>query len=181
VGQHVAAHEQLIAETKSALRRLASSVVVVTCRSGDTRHAMTVTAVNAMSMNPPSMIVCVNRAGAFHRAISDADCFAVNILRRSQVKLSVGCAGQAHGEDRFGSGEWGEDGGAPVLLDAQARIVCATEARFGYGSHTLFCGRVISVGTHGAVDPLIYVDGQYVGLAAAEAVELSQPVIPGRV
>lgn len=174
------AQEQLAEQTKSALRRLASSVAVLTCRSGDMRHAMTVTAVNAMSMQPPSMLVCVNRAGAFHKAISEAECFAVNILKRSQVQVSVGCSGKMHGEDRFGLGEWGEAGGAPVLLDAQAHIVCVNEARFGYGSHTLFCGRVTSVGTHGAVDPLIYVDGQYLGLAAAEAIDLSQLVIPGR-
>ena len=49
----------------------------------------------------------------------------------------------------------------PVLSDAQARIVCAKEDRFDYGSHTIFLGRVASVGIHGTVDPLIYVDGKY--------------------
>src|ERR1700752_2147688 len=97
----------LPADTKLALRRLASSVMVVTCRDGETRHAMTATAVNAMSMHPPSMIVCVNRATAFHAAISRADAFAINILHRSQVQVSIDCGGKAHGEDRFGEGEWG--------------------------------------------------------------------------
>ena len=68
---------------------------------------------------------------------------------------------QARGEDRFGFGAWGEENGVPVLPDAQAHIVCAKEARFDYGSHTIFIGRVTSVGIHGEVDPLIYVDGQY--------------------
>jgi hypothetical protein len=63
----VPAHEQLAAHTRLALRRLASAVAVVTCRDGQTRHAMTATAVNAMSMQPPSMIVCVNRSSAFMR------------------------------------------------------------------------------------------------------------------
>jgi flavin reductase (DIM6/NTAB) family NADH-FMN oxidoreductase RutF len=40
--------EQLAAQTKLALRRLASAVAVVSCRYGDMRHAMTATAVNAM-------------------------------------------------------------------------------------------------------------------------------------
>jgi hypothetical protein len=74
--------EQLAAQTKLALRRLASAVAVVSCRYGDMRHAMTATAVNAMSMNPPSMIVCVNRATTFHGAISTAKRFAINILHR---------------------------------------------------------------------------------------------------
>ena len=63
-------NEELAAQTKLALRRLASAVAVVTCRDGERRHAMTATAVNAMSMQPPSMIVCVNRSAAFHAAIS---------------------------------------------------------------------------------------------------------------
>jgi flavin reductase (DIM6/NTAB) family NADH-FMN oxidoreductase RutF len=160
--------EPLAAQTKLALRRFASAVAVVTCRDGDMRHAMTATAVSAMSMQPPSMIVCVNRASAFHAALGRASDFAINILNRCQVQISVGCGGKARGEDRFGCGEWSEENGVPVLSDAQARIVCAKEAWFDYGSHTIFVGRVTAVGMHGAVDPLIYVDGHYTGLPADE-------------
>jgi flavin reductase (DIM6/NTAB) family NADH-FMN oxidoreductase RutF len=161
-------NDQLAAQTKLALRRLASAVAVVTCRDRQRRHAMTATAVNAMSMQPPSMIVCINRASAFHVAISHAGNFAINILHRGQVQISTGCGGKARGEDRFGVGAWSEENGVPVLSDAQARIVCAKEERFDYGSHTIFLGRVVSVGIHGAVDPLIYVDGHYTGLPADE-------------
>jgi flavin reductase (DIM6/NTAB) family NADH-FMN oxidoreductase RutF len=161
-------NDQLAAQTKLALRRLASAVAVVTCRDGQTRHAMTATAVNAMSMQPPSMIVCVNRSTAFHAAISAAGNFAINILNRSQEQISAGCGGKARGEDRFGVGGWSEEHGVPVLPDAQARVICAKEQRFDYGSHTIFLGRVTSVGIHGDVDPLIYVDGHYTGLPADE-------------
>jgi flavin reductase (DIM6/NTAB) family NADH-FMN oxidoreductase RutF len=159
-------NDQLAAQTKLALRRLASAVAVVSCWDGQTRHAMTATAVNAMSMQPPSMIVCVNRSTAFHAAISAADSFAINILNRHQELISVGCGGKARGEDRFGFGGWSEENGVPVLPDAQARVICAKEQRFDYGSHTIFLGRVTSVGIHGDVDPLIYVDGHYTGLPA---------------
>jgi flavin reductase (DIM6/NTAB) family NADH-FMN oxidoreductase RutF len=159
-------NDPLAAQTKLALRRLASAVAVVTCRDGATRHAMTATAVTAMSMQPPSMIVCVNRASGFHAAISRAGDFAINILNRGQVDISKGCGGHARGEDRFGLGGWSEENGVPVLPDAQAHIVCAKEERVDYGSHTIFLGRVTSVGIHGAVDPLIYVDGRYTGVPA---------------
>ena len=82
-----AINDPLAAQTKLALRRLASSVAVVTCRDGQARHAMTATAVNAMSMQPPSMIVCVNRASAFHAAISRADSFAINVLHLSLIHI----------------------------------------------------------------------------------------------
>jgi flavin reductase (DIM6/NTAB) family NADH-FMN oxidoreductase RutF len=170
-------NDQLAAQTRLALRRLASAVAVVTCRDGQTRHAMTATAVNAMSMQPPSMIVCVNRSTAFHAAISGAGSFAINILNRNQVQISMGCGGKVHGEDRFGFGGWREENGVPVLPEAQARIVCAKEERFDYGSHTIFLGRVTSVGIHGVVDPLIYVDGHYTGLPADE----SEPPVQSQV
>src|SRR5260221_607978 len=73
----------------------------------------------------------------------------------------MGCGGEARGEDRFDYGDWGEETGVPVLTDAQARVVCAKEAKFDYGSHTIFIGRVTSIGIYGEVDPLIYVDGKY--------------------
>jgi flavin reductase (DIM6/NTAB) family NADH-FMN oxidoreductase RutF len=154
-------NDELATQTKLALRRLASAVAVVTCQGGGARHAMTATAVNALSMQPPSMIVCVNRASSFHAAISQASDFAINILHRSQTDISMGCGGKARGEERFGYGAWGEEAGVPVLTDAQARVVCAKEAKFDYGSHTIFIGRVTSIGIHGEVDPLIYVDGKY--------------------
>ncbi len=154
--------DPLAAQTKLALRRLASSVAVVTCRDGETRHAMTATAVNAMSMQPPSMIVCINRSTGFHAAISRARNFAINILNRKQVEISTGCGGDARGEDRFGLGGWGEENGVPVL-DRTRRPASSAPRNIGfdYGSHTIFLGRVTSVGIHGEVDPLIYVDGKY--------------------
>ena len=154
-------NEQLAAQTKLALRRLASAVAVVSCRDGWTRHAMTATAVNAMSIDPPSMIVCVNRATTFHGAISTAKRFAINILHRSQIEISIGCGGKTRGEDRFGHGAWGEEDEVPILTDAQACVVCTKEAKFDFGSHSIFIGRVTSVGIYGEVDPLIYVDGRY--------------------
>src|SRR5258705_9009393 len=95
-------NDQLAAQTKLALRRLASAVAVVTCHDGQTRHAMTATAVNAMSMQPPSMIVCVNRSAAFHTAISRASDFAINILHRDRVQVSKACSRQVRGADLFG-------------------------------------------------------------------------------
>jgi flavin reductase (DIM6/NTAB) family NADH-FMN oxidoreductase RutF len=51
--QAITLDEQLAAQTKRALRRLASGVAVVSCRDEHARQAMTATAVNAMSLQPP--------------------------------------------------------------------------------------------------------------------------------
>jgi len=158
--------EPQIADAKRALRRLASSVSVVTCRHDGRNHAMTATAVSALSMAPPAMLVCVNRSGEFHRAINRASEFAINILSRAHVDISKLCSGGAKAESRFNVGYWDTGAAAPVLVDAQAAIICHKDKALEYGTHTIFMGRIISISVNGDVDPLIYVDGQYTGRAA---------------
>jgi flavin reductase (DIM6/NTAB) family NADH-FMN oxidoreductase RutF len=161
-----ARHQDLIGDAKLALRRLASSVSVVTCRHDGHNYAMTATAVSALSMEPPSMLVCVNRSAGFHAALSQADEFAINVLSRAHVAISKVCSGGANGEDRFGVGYWDTRAAAPVLIDAQAAIVCRKDNELQYGTHTIFMGRIVSIAMNGDVDPLIYVDGKYTGRAA---------------
>jgi len=127
---------------------------------------MTATAVSAVSMDPPSMLVCVNRSATFHGALARADQFAINILSRTHVDVSRSCGGGAGQESRFTIGEWNTLAAAPVLTDAQAAIICVKDKQLGYGTHTVFMGRIVSISMNGAVDPLIYVDGQYTGRAA---------------
>ena len=157
---------ELIADAKLALRRLASSVSVVTCRYDGRNHAMTATAVSALSMAPPSMLVCVNRSATFHRALNGAAEFAINILSRSHVEISQTCSGAADRASRFDVGAWDTGAAAPILVDAQAAIICTKEKELDYGTHTVFMGRILSIAVSGDVDPLIYVDGQYTGRAA---------------
>lgn len=158
--------EPLIADAKLALRRLASSVSIVTCRYDGRNHAMTATSVSALSMAPAAMLVYVNRSGEFHRAIDRANEFAINILSRRHADISKLCSGGVAGESRFGVGHWDTGAPAPVLVDAQAAIICRTDKSLEYGTHTVFMGRILSITMNGEVDPLIYVDGQYTGRAA---------------
>jgi flavin reductase (DIM6/NTAB) family NADH-FMN oxidoreductase RutF len=162
-----ASEQTLTADAKRALRRLASAVSVVTCRHHGGSYAMTATAVSALSMEPPSMLMCVNRAARFHDALERADEFAINILSRRHVGISQLCSGGAHPEHRFAVGSWDTRGAAPVLIDAQAAIICRKEKTMAYGTHTVFMGRILSIAIgDGDIDPLIYVDGQYTGRAA---------------
>jgi flavin reductase (DIM6/NTAB) family NADH-FMN oxidoreductase RutF len=157
---------QLVTDAKRALRRLASSVSVVTCRQGSRSYAMTATSVSALSMAPPSMLVCVNRSATFHAALSEASEFGINVLSRAHVVISKLCSGEASAENRFNVGDWDTRAAAPVLVDAQAAIICRRDKQLEYGTHTVFMGRIISITINGDVDPLIYVDGQYTGRAA---------------
>lgn len=151
----------LAQQTRQALRRLAKAVVVITARHEERRFAMAATAVNELSMDPPSMLVCVNRAASLHGPLAAGVDFCINILHCGHEAISRACSGASKGEARFAVGSWGAIESIPILLDAQASIVCRNEARVCYGTHELFLGPVMAVRVHGEVMPLVYVDGRY--------------------
>ena len=52
--------DQIAVQMRDALRRLAKAVVVITVRHDGQRYAMAATAVSELSMDPPSLLICVN-------------------------------------------------------------------------------------------------------------------------
>ncbi|WP_109807665.1 flavin reductase family protein [Sphingosinithalassobacter portus] len=149
-------------QLRMGLRRLGKAVVVITCWHEGRRWAMTATAVSELSMDPPSLLVCVNRTASLHGPLSEGANFCVNILHADQLSVSNACAGKMKGEERFREGQWeASDCGTPYLRDAQAHFLCEYRSHFDYGTHAIVIGEVKHVGWTGDVDPLIYVDGGY--------------------
>lgn len=148
--------------TRLAMRKLASSVTVVTSRDQEARQAMTATSVSSLSLEPPSLIVCINKTAAMYPVLLAKHPFAVNILARNQEEISDVCSGAKRGDERFSVGVWDtHPEGPPILLGAQANLICDTDGFLDYGSHGIFVGKIIDIRTEEGVDPLIYVDGRY--------------------
>jgi flavin reductase (DIM6/NTAB) family NADH-FMN oxidoreductase RutF len=146
---------------RMALRRLAKAVVVITCVHDGRRYAMAATAVSEISMDPPTMLICINRTASIHEPLAAGADFCLNILHSGQADISANCSGKAKGDARFALGEWSDLGGRLILSGAQANIVCRNLKRIEAGSHTIFIGEVARTRQSGAVDPLLYVDGGY--------------------
>lgn len=149
-------------QLRAGLRRLGKAVVVITCWHEDRRWAMTATAVSELSMDPPSLLVCVNQAASLHGPLTAGADFCVNILHADQRDVSQACSGKAKGEARFAAGQWlGAAGQVPHLRDAQTSFFCRYETHVAYGTHAVVIGAVTAVTCAGEVDPLIYLDGGY--------------------
>ncbi|MBC2776655.1 flavin reductase family protein [Parasphingopyxis marina] len=147
---------------RDGLRRLAKAVVVITCRHEGQRYAMAATAVSELSMDPPSLLICVNRSASLYAPLSEGADFCVNILHSDHSEISTACSGKEKGEARFAFGNWGgAPDGCPVLADAQASFLCRNDKAFDYGTHHIVIGQVEEVAVNGSVSPLIYVDGRY--------------------
>src|SRR3546814_18320121 len=79
---------------------------------------MAATAADALSMDPPSMIVSVNRSASLHAPLSAGANFCINVLSRQQEEISRACGGKLKGEERFALGKWLEGvAGVTVLVD----------------------------------------------------------------
>lgn len=155
----------LLAENmRIALRRLAQTVAVITTRHDNQRIAMAATAVSSLSLDPPAMLVSVNRTASIYPALRAGERFCINILSVEQRSVAHACGGALKGEDRFGVGAWRDQGDVPVLEGAQARLLCQQDGFMNYGSHGMFIGRVFAVGTTEEIAPLVYADGQFFGL-----------------
>lgn len=150
------------AALRKGLRSLAKAVVVITCRHEERRHAMTATAVSELSMDPPSMLICVNRTASLFEPLSQGADFCINILAAHQADISSLCAGKEKGEARFAIGDWRRSNlGHAYLANAQASFFCRNVANTLYGTHGVFIGEVLEVIDLSPINPLVYMDGRY--------------------
>jgi flavin reductase (DIM6/NTAB) family NADH-FMN oxidoreductase RutF len=147
------------------MRRLASTVTIVTTSGGGTNFGMTASAVTSLAMTPPSLLVCVNKSTAFHSAIIASDEFCVNILRTGHDEVSAAFGGATPGAEKFTIGDWLLDREAPYLRDAQASIFCKRANLFEHGTHSIVIGNVVDLILTDPVSPLVYVNGRYVGVS----------------
>ena len=147
---------------REAMRRFATTVSIISCASDGRRYGMSATAVTSLSLDPPSLLVCVNKSAATHRILSRGGRFCVNVLRSFHSGLSQVFSGTFKGEDRFHLGEWHETvDGLPFLSDAQANLFCEIDRIVNHATHTIFIAGVYFVRAERDVDPLLYQDGKY--------------------
>lgn len=158
--------DALTDEFKQAMRRLASTVAIVTAEHEGEWYGMTATAVTSASADPPALAVGINHAASIHVPITASGRLCVNLLRTRHDVLVAPFSGGTSRAERFDHGDWLIDGGLPYLADAQVSFFCRVEAELAYGSHTLFVGRIERLMVDSSVEPLIWQDGRMAMTAA---------------
>jgi flavin reductase (DIM6/NTAB) family NADH-FMN oxidoreductase RutF len=173
---------------RRALGRFGSGVTVITTRGPDGRdHGMTASAFCSLSLDPPLVLVCVNRNNKTHGYLEAHGSFGVSLLAEHQEGLSNRFAGGRvdeagawrrwpEGQSTFDDLEFvrGEVSGAPLLNGALTSLDCSLHDAADGGDHTIFIGRV-----HGArlrsdgvpLRPLLYFAGSYRAMGRDEAEE----------
>lgn len=130
-------------EFRDALRHFPSGVTIVTIKSGEQIHGLTVSAFASVSPDPPLIAIIIDHRHRAHALLEqEGTAFAVNILRQEQIHLSDRFA-WVKDEHRFLEGSWTTAvTGAPVLADASAWLDCTIQSRHAAGTHTVYIGEV---------------------------------------
>ena len=154
---------QLAEAFRQAMRRVAATVNVISICVDGKPMGITATAVSAVSLDPPSLLVCVNQAASLHPWIEDVLHFNVNVLHRDQAEVATIFADRKLEAQRFIRG-WDNDCVTPPRLrGAQAVIRCRRIDHHRFGTHSSFIGVVEEAAVRDEIDPLIYLDGRFGG------------------
>jgi flavin reductase (NADH) len=142
------------------LRTTKQNVFVLAAANGDQRHAMTVSSVFSVSLEPMSMAVSVNQSASLHDLLKVESKFSLNLLAANQVDIAEICSGSEEGQIRFNHPDWNLEE-VPYLQSAQSNLFCTCRKIVPLYSHSLVIGEVDDLFHSGKMNPLIYQDGKY--------------------
>jgi flavin reductase (DIM6/NTAB) family NADH-FMN oxidoreductase RutF len=127
---------------------------------------MTATAFAAVSLDPPLVLVCVDKRATILSPLRAGAHFAVHFLAGGQERLARAFAQHALEGDKFAGASFEMSfNGSPRLGEALAWIECAPHDIVPGGDHTIVVGRVIDVHIDEAVDTgLVFFDGAFAAL-----------------
>lgn len=148
---------------KRAMSQFASGVTVVTTRHNGQNIGITASSFSSVSIDPPLVLVCINKRLFTHNVIAESGVFAVNVLSAHQLELGKRFAGMspenkgAVSSDRFA----GVDvrtavTGSPLLSGSLAWVDCSVWAVYDGGDHSIFVGEVKDLDVSELDTPLLY-------------------------
>ncbi len=160
------------AEFREAMARLAATVHIVTTEYAGQRHGMTMTAICSLSLDPLSIVLCVNRSATSHDALRAAGALSLNMLGEDQAGMAARFSGALGNrrEARFESAEWQDNSGyGPMLTSALARLDCRIALAEPFGTHSILACHVDRVVLGRARPALIYADRRYATIGTGHA------------
>jgi len=154
-------------EFREALSRVASSVSIVTTDGVHGIAGFTCSAVCAVTDEPPTILVCVNRKSAANAIIRANGVLCVSSLGADQIALSQLFAGvgKVPMQERFGGSQWGLLAtGSPYCKTSRVALDCRIAEIREVGTHSILFAEVLSTVHATSDEPLIYHSRNYATL-----------------
>ncbi len=150
---------------RSTMRQWTSGVVIFTTAGHDQRAGVTVSSFTSVSLEPPLVLVCLQKPIYPLQLVRQTGVFAASMLHAGQTHLSAQFAGFTPlpaGEDRFyGIETFTAVTGAPLLKDALAWVDCRVHAIYDGGGSEIVVGEVLATEHQPGTPPLAYHDRGY--------------------
>ncbi|UFZ03688.1 flavin reductase family protein [Bradyrhizobium ontarionense] len=156
---------------RSAMRQLVGGVSVITVGRGDEMTGMTVSSLSSLSVDPPSVIVSLNRNASSWPILQRELVFGASLLAADQLDVAERFAGKGglRGAERFAGADWRRHvTGVPLLVGALATLDCEVEEIIERHSHGIVIGRVLNVEVSPQAAALAYWHGSYVPVDRAD-------------
>lgn len=155
-------------DLRKAFGAFMTGVTVVTTREANGGlRGFTANSFSSVSLDPPLLLVCVNKASASCEAFTSAPSFAVNILSEAQKDVSGTFASKR--PDKFANVQYAMSAsGNPLLTGSLAWFDCARHDVIDAGDHVILIGRVTGY-SHADANPLGYARGGYVTLGLEQS------------
>ncbi|WP_165251320.1 flavin reductase family protein [Paludisphaera soli] len=144
---------------RKVMGRFATGVTVVTTGGSMGLHGLTANAVTSLSLDPPLILVAVDRRSQTLEFIKANRCFAVNILRLDQEEISQRFA-RPGPKDFLGLDLTTDATDAPIIAGCLAYVDCRLHDVLPGGDHEIFVGEVVGGAAHDG-EPLLYFAGGY--------------------
>ena len=157
-------------DLRRACGQFATGVTVVTVRDGDGYRGMTANSFTSVSLDPPLVLVSIDRRNRTHQLLAEGEPFAVNVLSKAQQCWSDRFAGR-HGDVQHQFDDIPHTlspDGVPIIAEAPAVFSCRVRAIHPAGDHSLFVGQVVGIEHAPVESPLLFFGGTYRALQSVE-------------
>jgi 3-hydroxy-9,10-secoandrosta-1,3,5(10)-triene-9,17-dione monooxygenase reductase component len=152
-------------EFRLVMGHFATGVSVVTTFDGERPAGITVNAFSSVSLEPPLVMVALDRSRFITPMVRRFGRYAVSVLGSDQQLLSdcFAHAPVSPGREDFCGAAWHPGpAGLPLIDGSIAALECTTVETFSAGDHDLFIGRVDSLQRlRDGVAPLLYFRRRY--------------------
>ncbi len=171
-------------ELRNAFGAFLTGVTVVTTRErGGIPRGFTANSFTSVSLDPPILLICVDKAAESFEVFTGSPGFAVNILSEEQIETSGLFASKR--PDKFDITDWTESSaGYPLMDGCCAWFECRRKQVIDAGDHVIILGEVSSYDYNDRIG-LGYVRGGYLRLgleqSAFRAVSASADVVVGAI
>jgi flavin reductase len=151
---------------KQSMRLLAGGVCIVASAKDGERLGLTMTAVCSLTLDPPTVIACVNRDAGAHAVMRSTRRISVNLLGADHVELAeLFASSSIKGAERFDLTKWIDmDSGVPALVGALAVLDCEIFEETSVGQHSVFFCEVKAARLQPEKEPLVHFNREFCGL-----------------